>query len=629
MNLVRTEASIKALKNQKNATIVDALNIFYDLCKDIKDNEGTLIHKLPVGDENAVVNRLVWGSNQLQKIAKHNENTVGYEAQKERLQNLEKDAKELGEKFGTVEELIANYEKKKEELDTKQKLEKARFEKQQQLEKECAKLEEEILYYGENQIPQLQIQKQQAEQQYEALKAQYDVLVKDVENVTLLLEELKVTYQNLVEERDEKINAIQVLQTSIAKLKGSVENLKEKYAQLQFEYTSCQASVAEYETVKVPQMQKQFEEVKAILAQYMTQFYEISSKVSVMQNEVNNIQQRVIQLQEQEQTLCKQKETLQTQETVLAENIKQYKECIETATVHIKTYEDEIVIVKKRCEDASNELQALLQRYKVLDEQRQVSDSETIQWTAKVMALETECNEKETEKNKQKELFEQLEQKKATLEDVIEKLGEQQQVLIQDILLLEETLRKSSVDELKKEKEEKEQQLEDLKQERVNLTLSIQTYSDKLVDRENEKRNLTDTLNKKKEQLSKQEIEIGGLRNEKEEWERKLQTLQKEMEALQLWFRSRYNSDDKKRMDNYKRRIQFLKEAQQEWRTEVYLIHQFANDNVRAIMNQFSDDYESYHQTLMQIDEILNNYQNAYRVVTRALYAEQKGNEII
>ena len=170
-------------------------------------------------------------------------------------------------------------------------------------------------------------------------------------------------------------------------------------------------------------------------------------------------------------------------------------------------------------------------------------------------------NEKETENSKQKELFEQLEQKKATLEDVIEKLGEQQQVLIQDILLLEETLRKSSVDELKKEKEEKEQQLEDLKQERVNLTLSIQTYSDKLVDRENEKRNLTDTLNKKKEQLSKQEIEIGGLRNEKEEWERKLQTLQKEMEALQLWFRSRYNSDDKKRMDNYKRRIQFLKEA--------------------------------------------------------------------
>ena len=48
--------------------------------------------------------------------------------------------------------------------------------------------------------------------------------------------------------------------------------------------------------------------------------------------------------------------------TIAAENIKQYKECIETATVHIKTYEDEIVIVKKRCEDASNELQALLQR---------------------------------------------------------------------------------------------------------------------------------------------------------------------------------------------------------------------------------------------------------------------------
>lgn len=643
MELIRTEASIKALKNKKNATIVDALNVFWDLCQDIKKHEGTLIHKLPIGDENSVVNRLIWGSNQLQKIAKYNENTVGYEAQKERLASLERDAKELEEKVSASGDVIAIYESKKAQLEQKRNDEKVRYNKQQKLEKECMELEEEIHSFGENKIPQLEQRQVQEKNRLSLFMEQYETLLKEVDKLQAQVDEqsalvanLEEKYNILSKEKSEKEAQIQDLQNSIAMLQITIEGLKEKYEKRVKEYEYYKASVKEYEEIKLPQIKKELDEVEQILSKYMSQFYEISSKVSVIKKEIAEIQERIENLIKEEQELLKEKESLQKTVAEYITTIEEDKRVIEDTRASIEKYESEIAFyekeietVKKRCEEASNELQSLLQRYKLLDEQKQCAESECIQWRAKVLSMETECNEKEKEMNKQKELFEQLEQKKKELEDTIKKLGEQQQTLIQDIRLLEEALRKSSVDELRKEKEVKEKQLEDLKQEGVKLNLTIQTYNENITDRENEKRNLSDNLNKKKELLSTREIEISSLRSEKEEWERKLQTLQKEMEALQLWFRSRYNSDDKKRMDNYETRIQFLKEAQQAWREEVYLIHQFANQNVRAIFNKFSDDYEAYHQTLMQVEEVLNNYQQTYSIVTRALYSEQKGNEII
>lgn len=643
MNLIRTEADIEALKLKNNATIIDALNIFNDLCKDIKEHEGTLLHKLPVGDETFVVNRLIWGSNQLRKIAKYNEDAVGYEVHKERLESLEKDTMELEQKLSSVETIINTYEKKKEELETIREKEKTKYAKQQQLEQECTQLEREINSFGENKIPQLTKHKEDVEKQLAETKEKYEQLLKRVnqlqqetniqnDKVTKLqTEDISLRKQTM-----QNVSLIEEKEKTIAKCNLEIQNLKQQYQKLNEEYDSAKKTVLEYETVTLPQIQKQLEEVKEQLLKKTTKFYELGCNVKVMTNEVAAVEQRLEKLKTEETELFNQKETLLEQESVYSETIKSYKECIVNTSASIEKhktdityYEKEIEIVKTRCEEASKKLQDLLQRYKLLDEKRQCAESEMIQWTAKVMEIQEICNEKENEKNKQEEQYEQLKQKKTKLEEAVKKLGEQQQELINDIRILEETLRKSTVDELREEKEDKEQHLEGLKKERVELNLAIQTLTEKLLDRENEKRNQIDTLNKKKEQLSEREIEISKLRNDKEEWERKLQTLQKEMESLQLWFRSRENSDDKKRMDAYKARIQFLKEAQQEWKEEAQMIQQFANENVCNLFGKFNNDYEIYHQTLIQIDGILNKYQQAYCIVTRALYSEQKGNEVI
>ena len=69
----RAKESLKALEQQDNLTIYDALNVFYDLCEDIRTATGA-VDKLPAGNDEQVVGRLCWAGRMLLKISdKHPE----------------------------------------------------------------------------------------------------------------------------------------------------------------------------------------------------------------------------------------------------------------------------------------------------------------------------------------------------------------------------------------------------------------------------------------------------------------------------------------------------------------------------------------------------------------------------
>lgn len=60
MRFDRMGTTLEALAARQDFTLTDVLNVFYDLCADIKDARGTAVDKLPPGDEEVAVTRLCW-----------------------------------------------------------------------------------------------------------------------------------------------------------------------------------------------------------------------------------------------------------------------------------------------------------------------------------------------------------------------------------------------------------------------------------------------------------------------------------------------------------------------------------------------------------------------------------------
>ena len=51
---------MKAMEKERSVTLNDALNLFQDLCEDIKDDQKMTVDRLPCGDEDEAVTRLSW-----------------------------------------------------------------------------------------------------------------------------------------------------------------------------------------------------------------------------------------------------------------------------------------------------------------------------------------------------------------------------------------------------------------------------------------------------------------------------------------------------------------------------------------------------------------------------------------
>lgn len=86
MRFSRAKESLAVLENAKEATIYDALNVFYDLCEDLRQENGA-IDKLPAGNEGQMVQRMCWAGRTLLKIA---ETHPDYIQNSEKSQNLER-----------------------------------------------------------------------------------------------------------------------------------------------------------------------------------------------------------------------------------------------------------------------------------------------------------------------------------------------------------------------------------------------------------------------------------------------------------------------------------------------------------------------------------------------------------
>lgn len=247
MRFDRMETALEALSGHGEITLNDALNVFYDLCADIKDNEGRVIDKLPAKDEESAVTRLCWMGRTMMRIAGNLSLETVEEEKAGRL------SKVLGEFAGMeadlekTEKTILALKAQEKDLRSRQQELAGRFQKEAALKQECEKLKEEILKYEELKTPGLKAERENLESRLEELRdderekeellerLKGELAERQTQKAELdeTLEDLKEQDETARAQLEEKEDSYRKLKERIGTMDTSRKNLTEKIETLE------------------------------------------------------------------------------------------------------------------------------------------------------------------------------------------------------------------------------------------------------------------------------------------------------------------------------------------------------------------------------------------------------------
>lgn len=270
MRFSRAKESLAVLENAKEATIYDALNVFYDLCEDLRQENGA-IDKLPAGNEGQMVRRMCWAGRTLLKIA---EAHPDYIQNSEKSQNLERTFADILQEDKRLQQHFQELSKQLEQC-------KRDYEKKQLREGEISARLESI----KDKADAMQKETQEKEDAYvsmteafDAQKGLYDQLIEQMQKLdgehkklvadtNALEEKLKiVNVEELREIYNQKARALEILQKNYDDLELQVKAQSEAAEQLKTEiaqhtkYLQEQAWNAEAEKQRVQNEKDALEE---------------------------------------------------------------------------------------------------------------------------------------------------------------------------------------------------------------------------------------------------------------------------------------------------------------------------------------------------------------------------------
>lgn len=217
----RAQSRLVLLKETKEVTARDILDVFRDLCSDVSQ-EGKKVEKLPPGDEEELVSDLCFIARMISRIYTENEMVFSNEQQKSRWERVRERFQQVVKVADEAEAMEMKIQDLKEETEAKEKQYKRLFsemkakevaflEKQQRLEKnlEVSAKEQELLQQKRKQELEqkektLQEKIQQEKEQNEAYEKQLKNYEKSLEEQERLKLELEAEIQVY---RDERIPA--------------------------------------------------------------------------------------------------------------------------------------------------------------------------------------------------------------------------------------------------------------------------------------------------------------------------------------------------------------------------------------------------------------------------------------
>lgn len=223
----RAKESLKALEQQDNLTIYDALNVFYDLCEDIRTATGA-VDKLPAGNDEQVVGRLCWAGRMLLKISdKHPEiieNT-------RKAQNWESISIQLKDVDGQLEDLIEsgnNLNQQYEELCRKKAHVIECVENETKMWEKCMALTQDIQTYENQRHPEVEKQLEMVNEQFNLSKQLYEQKQQEVQKGKARQTVIEHQIQAQIEEIKQQQELFEQQQAQLQKLLEDAEKTLEK-----------------------------------------------------------------------------------------------------------------------------------------------------------------------------------------------------------------------------------------------------------------------------------------------------------------------------------------------------------------------------------------------------------------
>ena len=240
MRFDRTRESMEALEARKDMTVLDVLNLFYDLCEDVKDEQGVAIEKLDSGERERMVTRLSWVGRTILKIVKSQPMEEIEEEKKARLETVCENLDDVLSEVRKTEIVIIKMQQETEKLEIeKKRLEKRKDEIREQekeavsLKRQCNQLEEEIRICQNNKIPDLQKKMEQLHLELEEQRKQEKQKEEEYRLLGVKKEELEQEKQDLEERQRERLTDIKKAEIEWDELKKELEDVLQEQEQIQ------------------------------------------------------------------------------------------------------------------------------------------------------------------------------------------------------------------------------------------------------------------------------------------------------------------------------------------------------------------------------------------------------------
>lgn len=231
MRFSRTETSLKALFGRKQLTLNDVLDLFYDLGADIRDDQKMTVDRLPAEQEEAAVTRLSWLGRTLLRIfgrlpveAMDQEQLLRFKKLENNLEEAQRQLESVSGRLTGLRQQAALLEQKKEQLEQS-------LEEEEKLLETCRQLTAFVQEYQEKKIPDIRIQKERLEEQYqqckdacEGLQAQYRQKKEELEQLGEQARRTEARLQEAIRSHRENLLQNEKLEEEYQKRKQQFQN---------------------------------------------------------------------------------------------------------------------------------------------------------------------------------------------------------------------------------------------------------------------------------------------------------------------------------------------------------------------------------------------------------------------
>lgn len=304
MRFDRTRESMEVLERRKDISVYDALNVFYDLCQDVKDSGGGSVDKQALGGGDDAVLRVCWACQMMLKIVKKNREEVSDPSRAERLDKMEAQLQALQGDLTQAEQNIKTLSAQDQMLSQKKEAIEEKRRQETELTKKCEALRQQIQSFETAKLPELS-------SQYEALSekaADYRKQYEEKQKAARKLQESLIREKAQVQQTDEENKK---LQTAIKEEKEKNSKLQAKHYELDQQLQHCDDNQKEL-LEKITDLNRQLRamNVDGLQQLYKEKQAEYAAKLKEYKQEEIKVRQEETKIDEMEEQLSRLKQDL-------------------------------------------------------------------------------------------------------------------------------------------------------------------------------------------------------------------------------------------------------------------------------------------------------------------------------